>query len=460
MPFTSATWAKKAVALLATTALLTASAGAASFTSSADALNAMGLFAGSELGYELDRAPERAEAAVMLGRLVGAEAEALAATDNAAPFTDVPEWAAPYINWLYENGLTTGATETTFEPYGTCSSQMYATFLLRALGYSDATDGDFSYDTSLTFAQSLGVVDAVNYSADAFLRDNMVAMSYTALAVTPKDADANLLAQLVESGAVDAQMAQPYLDHFDSYFALNEVIQASAAGNRMHTQVTGETQVGTAEMGYMTMTMDLFSTTALDLETPNNSQLVVEGSTVATMGDQSQTTYVSYVYADGIYYFSTNDQMFKYAADFNDIIGQTSTGTDLLVLAQSNPICYYESITAIDDGTWLITYDADAYSSVLDQMLGGMLSANDTTSMEINMLQAELVLNADGIAQSTTSTADMTLTQQGSTVQMYTETTTTLIEYGNDVSVELPENLDAYVQIIGYADGASTVVVE
>lgn len=460
MPFTSATWAKTALACLATTALLTASAGAANFTSSADALNTMGLFAGSELGYELDRAPERAEAAVMLVRLLGAETEALAATDNAAPFTDVPDWAAPYINWLYENGLTTGATETTFEPYGTCSSQMYATFLLRALGYSDGTDGDFSYDTALDFAQSLDVVDAVNYSPDAFLRDNMVAMSYTALAVTPKDADATLLAQLVEAGAVEADVAQPYLDRFDSYFALDKIIQASAADDRTHTQITGEMQVGTADMGYLTMTMDLFSTTALDLETPNNSQLVVEGSTVASMGDQSQTTYVSYVYSDGIYYFSTDDQMFKYAADFNDILGQTTNGTDLLALAQSNPICYYESITAMDDGTWLITYDADAYSSTLDQMLGGMLSAGGTTNMEVNLLQAELVVTADGIVQSATSTADMVLTQQGSTVQMYTETTTTLIEYGNDVSVELPENLDAYVQIIGAADGSTEMVTE
>ena len=37
----------------------------------ADALNSLGLFSGSEAGYELERTPTRAEALVMLLRLTG-----------------------------------------------------------------------------------------------------------------------------------------------------------------------------------------------------------------------------------------------------------------------------------------------------------------------------------------------------------------------------------------------------
>lgn len=56
------------------------SAGAANFTSSADRLHEVGLFQGTGTTasgapqYDLDRAPTRAEAAVMLVRLLGKEA--------------------------------------------------------------------------------------------------------------------------------------------------------------------------------------------------------------------------------------------------------------------------------------------------------------------------------------------------------------------------------------------------
>ena len=44
----------------------------------ADALNSLGLFSGSEAGYELERTPTRAEALVMLLRLTGQADAALA----------------------------------------------------------------------------------------------------------------------------------------------------------------------------------------------------------------------------------------------------------------------------------------------------------------------------------------------------------------------------------------------
>ena len=83
---------KSAVAASMAAALLTSAAGAASFTSSADALRDLGLFQGSDKGYELDRAADRAEAATMLVRLLGKEAEAKEsweASDSEFPFTDL-----------------------------------------------------------------------------------------------------------------------------------------------------------------------------------------------------------------------------------------------------------------------------------------------------------------------------------------------------------------------------------
>ncbi|MFD1909434.1 hypothetical protein ACFSQ7_43985 [Paenibacillus rhizoplanae] len=62
--------------LLATTP----SAAAAQSSSYAEALNHLGLFSGTENGYELSRVPTRAESLVMMLRLWGKEEEALKST--------------------------------------------------------------------------------------------------------------------------------------------------------------------------------------------------------------------------------------------------------------------------------------------------------------------------------------------------------------------------------------------
>jgi hypothetical protein len=62
----------------------------------ANFLNKLGLFRGSDHGYELDRTLNRDEAAVMIVRLMGAEDEVLSGIYN-TPFDDLDDWARPYI---------------------------------------------------------------------------------------------------------------------------------------------------------------------------------------------------------------------------------------------------------------------------------------------------------------------------------------------------------------------------
>ena len=74
---------KRILTILAATLLLTAAmagtASASSHDSVAEELSAIGVFRGTAGGFELDRAPTRSEAAIMLVRLYGAEDEAKAA---------------------------------------------------------------------------------------------------------------------------------------------------------------------------------------------------------------------------------------------------------------------------------------------------------------------------------------------------------------------------------------------
>ena len=85
----------------------------------AQTLYELGLFQGTgtdaagKPAFDLERAPSRAEAVTMLVRLLGKEREALAGDWN-TPFTDVADWAKPYVGYAYANGLTAGVSQTRF----------------------------------------------------------------------------------------------------------------------------------------------------------------------------------------------------------------------------------------------------------------------------------------------------------------------------------------------------------
>lgn len=172
-------------------------------TRMADALKQMGLFLGTENGYELDRAPTRAEAIVMLVRLLGKENEARNGTWS-TPFTDVPEWAEKFVGYAYENNLTKGISEDKFGTDEFVNAAQYLTFVLRALEYSD-TAGDFIWNQSDTLAIKLNIInkgDFSNLEKDIFLRKDIVSISYRALSVIMKNSKKALVNKLIEQGVV------------------------------------------------------------------------------------------------------------------------------------------------------------------------------------------------------------------------------------------------------------------
>lgn len=94
--------------LLATTP----AAAAAQSSSYAEALNHLGLFSGTENGYELSRVPTRAESLVMMLRLWGKEKEVLKSTYK-SPFTDTG-WESRYVSYAYTKGVVNGIDEYHF----------------------------------------------------------------------------------------------------------------------------------------------------------------------------------------------------------------------------------------------------------------------------------------------------------------------------------------------------------
>ncbi len=168
----------------------------------ADVLNTLGLFKGTENGYELDKPLTRMEALIMLIRLSGKELDALYnMKEYEMPFTDAPDWekADKYLGYAFENGLAKGISDTEFDPETRASAQMYMTFLLRALGYTDTEEATV-WDNWEKLATDAGLF-ADSFDRENFLRGDAVLASRAALDAKTADGTQTLLEKLQKEEA-------------------------------------------------------------------------------------------------------------------------------------------------------------------------------------------------------------------------------------------------------------------
>lgn len=160
----------------------------------AQALNSLGLFSGTDKGFELERTPTRGESLVMLLKLTG-QAQQAEKENLPHPFTD-GGWASPFIGYGYTHKYTSGVSDTEFGTAQPATAQQYAVFLLRALGYT--INEDYSYDKALSFF--LSHAPALTPAVEDFTRGDMAAMSMAALAAPMKDGSGTLAEKLSSQG--------------------------------------------------------------------------------------------------------------------------------------------------------------------------------------------------------------------------------------------------------------------
>ena len=294
-------WLRAVCVGAAAAAMLTASAFAANYTNCADSLHEMGLFQGTQNSYDLDRTPTRAEAAVMLVRLLGKEAEAKALTYT-APFTDLKGWEKPYVQYLYSNGLANGTNRTTFNPTGKCTAQMYAVFLLRALGYSDTAD--FSYANAIETAREQGIYDTGIINVQNFLRDDAAAASYTVLSVSPKNSEGTLLDQLVSENAITEADAKSYQNLFSTYAQYREATAGMDA--LLHYSVNSEfaSPAAVTHDGRTVMQVQTSETTVFDRE--KNELLTDRKMTLSAPNTSNKQLLTQSYLSDGALYHKLN----------------------------------------------------------------------------------------------------------------------------------------------------------
>ena len=178
----------------------------------ADKLYTLGLFKGVGVysdgtpNFDLNRAPTRSEAITILVRLLGKETEAQSGAWS-MPFTDVAEWAKPYVGYAYANKLTAGISATTFGGEDAVTASQYITFILRALGYESGSD--FQWDAAWELSDRLGFT-AGEYSAAtaAFTRGHATSVSFDALSATQKGSGDALYKSLISKGAITQANAE------------------------------------------------------------------------------------------------------------------------------------------------------------------------------------------------------------------------------------------------------------
>ncbi|MCD7948253.1 MAG: WG repeat-containing protein [Oscillospiraceae bacterium] len=134
--------------------------------------------------FRLDEKLTRAEAVTLLVRLLGKENEAVSKS-WATPFTDVEDWAMPYVGYAYANGLTSGVAATEFGSWRSVSATQYLTFLLRALGYTSGSD--FAWDSAWTLTDQLGITKGEYVAAATFTRGDAAIVSCRALDTSLKN---------------------------------------------------------------------------------------------------------------------------------------------------------------------------------------------------------------------------------------------------------------------------------
>ena len=195
---------KKFVSACLMAGLLTCAAGAAQVgtinnnypgdtEAQAQMLYDLGLFKGTDKGFALEKSMTRAEASVMLTRLLGAEKTALAGNWK-HPFTDVPQWADKYVGWLYQNGLTKGVSATLYGSQRNVTCGQYCIFLTRAHLDADSYQGTAFVDND----------EVRQTDEEGFIRGDAVSLSARLLstnyAKNGDESDRSVAKKLIDDG--------------------------------------------------------------------------------------------------------------------------------------------------------------------------------------------------------------------------------------------------------------------
>ena len=461
---------------LALAGLLCVTASASSFDGPAAELSAIGMLKGGADGFALDKAPTRAQAAIMLVRLFGAEEEAkaaYAAGELECPFTDVNETAAPFAAWLADKGLASGTSETAFGASNPCTGKAYTIFLLRALGYKDNVD--FTSANAQEFAAGVGLLDTSAFTG-TFLRDDLVALTYQALGADLKDGETYLLASLIESGAVDAAAAKPITDKIESYRALQASGAAAAQG--LDASVDANMGMNISIKGSdaslnMAQKADAAVKGNIKMVLDKAPQMAMDMTVTVTDGGMEETQKAEYWMKDGVVYVRSGEEAYQMPSGMGmDMESLSALMEQSSAQAGAAMLPFIDAIGVKDSGgNTVYTLKLNkGFAGLINGLMGQVLGELNTAGLDMDMnfsmdnsaisytvgqdgalksADIDMTLKADVNASDGADSLVMTLT-----VDM--DMTMDVNAMGGSVKISFPDFSD-FEKLIGGADGSTGI---
>ena len=154
-----------------------------------EVLQSVGIMTGDEKGnFNPEAKVTRNEMAVVMSNLMAYNVKTYA---NTSPFTDVPEWAEPYVAACYTNGITAGYTANTYGGSDNVTTAQAALMVMKALGYFQF-QSDFGSDWQLSAVAQGNKIDLFE-DVDSPVKE----------AITRNEL-AQLVLNALESGTVEA----------------------------------------------------------------------------------------------------------------------------------------------------------------------------------------------------------------------------------------------------------------
>ncbi len=261
-----------------------------------DVLQAVGVMVGDESGnFNPDENVTRNEMAVIMSNLLALNVDNF--TSSSIPFTDVPDWAAPYVAACYADGITSGTSATTYGGDQTVTAAQAGLMMLKALGYFQYSS-DFGSDwqlSSVRQASSIGLYDNVDAGANTAMTRNEVAqLALNTLEATMVEPSSDGSTIVVGDITVSSNVSYDDRTSTDrsKYAAINND-RADDNDNQYTIELGEELYDGDLEKSDADVNNDVFGRPAVTWEYRN--------SEIGTYADDPEETYTDAVEKDTLY---------------------------------------------------------------------------------------------------------------------------------------------------------------
>lgn len=153
----------------------------------ADILYDVGLFKGTDKGYELEKGLTREEGATVLVRLLGKENK-INADSFVKVFDDVDEnrWSYTSIMYCYENNITKGTSINSFSPSAQIDAPQFLALLMRLMGFKEV-EPDTAFAKSAEYGLLSSKEAEIFSKSNVFTRGEMVQIIYASLKIPMED---------------------------------------------------------------------------------------------------------------------------------------------------------------------------------------------------------------------------------------------------------------------------------